>query len=50
VLRRFGNLSSAAILFSLQELMRENVARAGDWAVTIAMGPGVSIETGLLRW
>jgi len=50
VLRRFGNLSSASILFSVQELMREGVAQAGDWAVTVAMGPGVSIETGLLRW
>jgi predicted naringenin-chalcone synthase len=50
ILRDFGNLSSASFLFSYQELTREKIARPGDWGVTIAMGPGVSIETGLLRW
>lgn len=50
VLREAGNMSSASFLFSLQELVREGVARDGDWGVVIAMGPGVSIETGLLRW
>lgn len=50
VLRRFGNLSSGSFLFSYQELLREGVVRPGDRAVVIAMGPGVSIETALLRW
>jgi len=50
VLREYGNVSSASFLFSLQGLMEEGVAREGDWGVIIAMGPGVSIETGLLRW
>ncbi len=50
VLRDFGNLSSASVLFSFQNLKREGVARAGDFGVVIAMGPGVSIETALLRW
>ena len=50
ILRDYGNLSSASFLFSYQELAREGIARPGDWGVTIAMGPGVSIETGLLRW
>ncbi|RLE20390.1 MAG: type III polyketide synthase, partial [Acidobacteria bacterium] len=50
ILRDYGNISSASFLFSLQELMREGVTEEGDWGVVIAMGPGVSIETGLLRW
>jgi predicted naringenin-chalcone synthase len=50
ILRQFGNLSSGAFLFSFQELTREQVVREGDWGVTIAMGPGLSIETGLIRW
>ena len=50
ILRNFGNISSAAFLFAYQELMREGVTRPGDYGVSIAMGPGVSLETGLLQW
>ena len=50
VLGGYGNISSASILFSLDELRRERTAAAGDWGVIIAMGPGVTVETGLLRW
>ena len=50
ILRHFGNLSSSSFLFSFQELLREGVVRAGDCAVAVTMGPGVSIETALLRW
>lgn len=50
ILRNYGNISSSAFLFAYQELMREGVTRRGDLGVSIAMGPGVSIETGLLQW
>ena len=50
ILRDYGNLSSAAFLFSYQELRGEGVVESGDWGVAIAMGPGISIETGLMRW
>jgi 3,5-dihydroxyphenylacetyl-CoA synthase len=50
ILRNYGNISSSAFLFAYQELMREGVTHKGDYGVTIAMGPGVSIETGLLQW
>ena len=50
ILRDFGNLSSASFLFSYQELTREKIARRGEWGMTMAMGPGLSIEAGLLRW
>ena len=50
ILRDFGNLSSASFLFSYQRLTQEKTAKKGDWGLTMAMGPGVSIETGLIRW
>ncbi|MFH1531303.1 MAG: type III polyketide synthase [Pseudomonadota bacterium] len=50
ILRNFGNVSSSAVFFAYKELMEEGVVREGDYGVAIAMGPGVSLETGLLRW
>jgi len=50
ILREFGNLSSGAFLFSFQELTREGIVEEGDLGMMITMGPGVSIETGLIRW
>ncbi|MCL4236102.1 MAG: type III polyketide synthase, partial [Deltaproteobacteria bacterium] len=50
ILRGYGNLSSASVLFSLARLRDERIAKAGDYGVMIAMGPGTSIETALLRW
>lgn len=50
VLRNFGNLSSGSVLFSYGELCREGLVREGDIGVSIAMGPGTSIETALLCW
>jgi len=50
ILRNYGNISSSAFIFSYQELTREGIAREGDYGVTIAMGPGVSLETGLIQW
>ncbi len=45
-----GNLSSASVLFILEDLMRAEVARPGDYGVLIGMGPGFSMELLLLRW
>lgn len=50
ILRDYGNMSSASVFFSYQQLLREGIAEPGDLGVLIGMGPGVSIETGLLRW
>ena len=50
VLRDHGNVSSGSVLFSFERLKHEGVAEAGDVGVMIAMGPGMSIETALLRW
>ena len=50
ILRRFGNLSSASFLFSLELLLQECMARPGDYGVLMAMGPGSTIEVCLLQW
>lgn len=44
VLRRYGNISSAAILFVLREGLRRGI-NAGERAALIAFGPGLTIES-----
>src|SRR5262249_33808323 len=50
VLRRFGNMSSATILFVLDETLREEAPVPGDWGVMIGLGPGFPAEGAVLRW
>jgi predicted naringenin-chalcone synthase len=50
VLRRYGNMSSATILFVLDETLRAEAPISGDWALMIALGPGFAAEGALLRW
>lgn len=50
VLARFGNMSSATVLFVLEEVLRSGAPRPGDWGVMIALGPGFAAEGALLRW
>jgi alkylresorcinol/alkylpyrone synthase len=50
VLRRFGNMSSATVLFVLDEVLRSGLPQPGDWGLMIALGPGFAAEGALLRW
>ena len=50
VLRRHGNMSSATILFVLEEMLREETPVPGEWGVMIGLGPGFAAEGALLRW
>jgi predicted naringenin-chalcone synthase len=50
VLREYGNMSSATILFVLDRLLRAEVAVPGDWGLMIGLGPGFAAEGALLRW
>ena len=43
VLRRYGNMSSATILFVLHDIMAR--AQAGERGCTMAFGPGLTAET-----
>ncbi|GGE29418.1 naringenin-chalcone synthase [Agaricicola taiwanensis] len=47
VLRRYGNMSSATVLFVLAEMMRANPA--GKTGCAMAFGPGLVAETMLFR-
>jgi alkylresorcinol/alkylpyrone synthase len=48
-MRRFGNLSSASVLFMLKDVMESGPA-PGDTGLMIALGPGFACEMLLLRW
>jgi predicted naringenin-chalcone synthase len=50
VLREHGNCSSATVLLMLDELVRSGRARPGEWGVMMAFGPGLTLETCLLRF
>jgi len=50
ILANFGNLSSATILFILQEWLEKRPLNAGEYAVAAAFGPGFSAEFLLLQW
>ena len=50
VLRRYGNLSSATVLFVLDAVLRSGRPRQGDSGVMMALGPGFAAEGALLRF
>jgi 3,5-dihydroxyphenylacetyl-CoA synthase len=50
VLRDYGNISSGSFLVSLERLIAEDCASAGDLGVMVTMGPGAQIETALLQF
>ena len=47
VLRRYGNMSSATVMFVLEAMMRE--ARSGQQGCAMSFGPGMVAETMLFR-
>lgn len=49
-LRRTGNLSSASVLFVLEQVLNGQRPEAGTWGILAAMGPGFCSELLLLRW
>jgi predicted naringenin-chalcone synthase len=50
ILREFGNMSSPTILFVLERMQRSGAPRPGDYGVLMAFGPGLTMESALLRW
>jgi alkylresorcinol/alkylpyrone synthase len=50
ILANVGNLSSATILFILQEWLEKRPLKAGEHAIAAAFGPGFSAEFLLLQW
>lgn len=50
VLRHYGNMSSATVLFVLDEVLRIRAPAPGAWGLMIALGPGFAAEGALLKW
>jgi alkylresorcinol/alkylpyrone synthase len=50
VLNRYGNMSSATVLFVLDEQLRKVSHRSGAYGLVAAFGPGFSAETTLVQW
>jgi alkylresorcinol/alkylpyrone synthase len=49
-LKKTGNLSSASVLFVLEETMKNRRPEPGTWGILAAMGPGFCSELVLLKW
>ena len=49
VLREFGNMSSATVLYVLHEFLK-NPIQAGEKGIMLSFGPGFSAQSVLLEW
>jgi alkylresorcinol/alkylpyrone synthase len=47
-LRRYGNMSSPSVLFTLKDIFNNGIS-PGDWCMTVSFGAGLSAHTLLLR-
>ena len=47
VLRRFGNMSSATVMFVLKQILEQPGSSNGERICSMAFGPGLTVETGL---
>jgi predicted naringenin-chalcone synthase len=50
VMRDYGNMSSPTVLFVLDAIHRSGEPKAGDLGVMMAFGPGLTMESCLVRW
>jgi alkylresorcinol/alkylpyrone synthase len=50
VLFEYGNMSSATILFVLEDLLRTHSPEPGEHAVLLSFGPGLTMEGALVRF
>lgn len=49
VLRNFGNMSSASILFVLKEIIDSQAVKQDEYCCAVAFGPGLTMEVALLK-
>jgi len=50
IFRRYGNMSSATLLFVLNRIIKHAKPATGDYGLLIGFGPGLTIEIGLIQW
>jgi predicted naringenin-chalcone synthase len=49
VLKNYGNMSSASILFVLKEILIVSEIQTGDYCCAVAFGPGLTMEMALFK-
>ena len=49
-IRRYGNQSSASVLFMLNDLVASGRPEQGDLGLMVALGPGFAAEMLTLSW
>jgi alkylresorcinol/alkylpyrone synthase len=50
ILREYGNMSSATVLFILERVLKQTKDAVGEYGLASALGPGFSSELVLLKW
>jgi alkylresorcinol/alkylpyrone synthase len=50
ILRDYGNMSSATVLFILERILQSGAPQPGDYGVMTAFGPGLTMESMLIQW
>jgi alkylresorcinol/alkylpyrone synthase len=48
VLREYGNMSSATVMFILREMLHDDAIASGETIAGLAFGPGLTVESALL--
>jgi predicted naringenin-chalcone synthase len=49
VLKQYGNMSSATVLYVLEQIMERN-PKEGEKGLMLSFGPGFSAQRVLLQW
>ena len=49
ILKNFGNMSSASILYVLKELLNASAIKKDEFCCAVAFGPGLSMEVAILK-
>lgn len=50
ILRDYGNMSSATVLFVLDRIIQTEAPQPGDYGMMMAFGPGLTMEAMLVQW
>ena len=50
VLAQYGNCSSSTVLLVLEDILKQDQPRRGEYGVLMAFGPGLTMEGLLLRF
>ena len=50
ILRMFGNMSSATVLYVLERFLEPGRTKPGDFGLMLSFGPGFSAQRVLLKW